>query len=189
MKAQISSHFERHELLCNTQYGLSLNKSTNDAVGYLTDIIMKGMESGVIFCDVQKAFDCNSHCVLLEKLGYLNFKTLSCRIIDSYLTKCQYTHVNWKNSSLTPVNCGVSQGSILGSTLFVLYMNDFGANLAGSNYVLYADDSTGWFGSSLRAHGRRQWMWFWRHCTVTQWLCEIKFVVLSDIFCWLLFFF
>ena len=48
-----------------------------------------------------------------------------------------------KSSQEYPVNAGVSQGSILGPTLFLLYINDFPDDVI-CNIVIYADDNSLW---------------------------------------------
>ena len=49
--------------------------------------------------------------------------------------------LNGKSSQEYPVNAGVPQGSILGSTLFPLYINDLPDDVI-CNIAVYADDTT-----------------------------------------------
>ena len=49
--------------------------------------------------------------------------------------------LDWKSSQEYPVNAGVPQGSVLGSTLSPLYINDLHDDFI-CNITIYADDTT-----------------------------------------------
>lgn len=62
---------------------------------------------------------------------------------DSYLSnRKQYVQFNDSVSSYSSISTGVPQGSILGSLLFIIYMNDI-ANITNKfHFTLYADDTS-----------------------------------------------
>ena len=64
--------------------------------------------------------------------------------LKQYLTSCkQYICVESSKSSLKSLNQGVSQGSVLGPLLYLVYTSSIGKILKcrGIQYHLYADDS------------------------------------------------
>ena len=63
-------------------------------------------------------------------------------LILSFLSKRQLrVALDGKSSQEYPVNIGVAQDSILGPTLFLLYINDLSDDVI-CNIVIYADDIT-----------------------------------------------
>ena len=63
-------------------------------------------------------------------------------LISSFLSNRQlWVVLDGKSSQEYPVNAGVPQGSILGPTLFLLYINDLPDNVV-CNIAIYADDTT-----------------------------------------------
>ena len=62
---------------------------------------------------------------------------------ESYLSKRkQQVNVNNCTSAFKPISCGVLQGSILGSVLFLIFINDLPLYTRNVFTDLYADDTT-----------------------------------------------
>ena len=92
--------------------------------------------------DISKAFDRVWHAGLLHKLKSYGISDRIFGLIYSFLSNRWLRVVlDVKSSQEYPVNVAVPQGSILGPTLFLLYINDICDDVI-CDIVLYADDTT-----------------------------------------------
>lgn len=102
-----------------------------------------GNRTAIMLYDISKAFDCVSHDILLEKLNYYGVRGIPLKLIGSYLSnRKQCVTVNGVTSDFLEVSHGVSQGSVLGPLLFIIYINDLSRFMLPYMSILFADDST-----------------------------------------------
>ena len=120
--------------------------STSHALINITENIRKVLDGGNIGCgvfvDLQKAVDTVDHQILLAKLNHYGICGVSNDWFKSYLSNCnQYVSINGYESGLAAINCGVSQGSVQGSLLFLLYINDLNQAIKFCKIHHFADDT------------------------------------------------
>ena len=91
--------------------------------------------------DLAKAFDRVNHCLLAHKLRNYGVQGAALAWIESFLRdRRQAVVVNGSRSSFVSVRSGVPQGSVLGPSLFLAYINDLPARLEALTR-LFADDT------------------------------------------------
>ena len=97
--------------------------------------------SRAVTLDISKAFDKVWHADLLDKLESYGISGQIFGLISSFLSSRWIRVVlEGKSSQEYPVNAGVPQVSILGPTLFLLYINDLPDNVI-CDIAVYTDDT------------------------------------------------
>ena len=142
---QLYAYVQDRNILSSEQSGFRPNHSTQTALIDVTDHILTGMEdgkvTGIVFLDLQKAFDTVSHDLMLMKLYDLGVRKVELTWFTSYLNeRKQAIALQGILSDQKCITIGVPQGSILGPLLFSIYVNDLSKNLTCKT-VLYADDT------------------------------------------------
>ena len=99
-------------------------------------------QARAVALDISKAFDKVWHAGLLRKLEGYGICGSVLRIISSFLADRKLKVVlDGQSSSEFSINAGVPQGSILGPTLFLIFINDLPDDKL-SEIAIYADDTT-----------------------------------------------
>ena len=143
---RLEKFIDRNNIISESQYGFRRNCSTNlaiiDVIEEITSSLDKKKKSVGIFIDMKKAFDTIDHDIVLNKLHHYGIRGIVNEWIQSYLTnRTQYVQMKEYSSVLQSIKCGVPQGSILGPTLFLLYINDICNVSSILKCILFADDT------------------------------------------------
>jgi hypothetical protein len=142
---QVMKYLVDHELITCDQSAYLKQHNTQTSLHRVLDDwswnIDDSLITGICALDISKCFDTISHDILLKKMHLYGFDEQVIKWFKSYL--CNRGHkvsCNSECSSIKYVNIGVPQGSILGPTLFLLYVNDINNYLGTASCNLYADD-------------------------------------------------
>ena len=93
--------------------------------------------------DLSNAFDTLNHDLLIAKLHAYDFDIKTLKLVHSYLTKrWQRTKINSSVSTWSEFLQGVPEGSVLGSILFSICLNDLFYLTEMTQVCNYVDDTT-----------------------------------------------
>ena len=129
MYNRVYNYLNDNNLLFRKQFGFRKGHSTDHALIKLIDSIYDSFNQNKytlgVFIDLSKAFDTVDHNILIDKLNSCGIKNNSLKWFSSYLSnRKQFIQTGAIKTSSLDIICGVPQGSILGSLLFIIYVND-----------------------------------------------------------------
>jgi len=139
----IMDHLDTNNILHENQHGFRTRRSCETqlllSTDDITNLMNQGLQVDMAILDFAKAFDKVPHRRLAEKLSYFGIRyTLSW--VNAFLHgRQQQVVIDGESSRLSNVTSGVPQGTVLGPTLFLVFINDIASNIT-STIRLFADD-------------------------------------------------
>jgi len=145
--SRMLSFLDKYKILNKHQFGFRKNHSTATALINALDNVYEHLDRGEdvigVYLDIQKAFDCINHDILLDKLKAYGIRGTAWEWFKNYLgNRKQFVSLMGYKSTNHAINYGVPQGSVLGPLLFLIYINDI-QNANNTAFLnLFADDTS-----------------------------------------------
>ena len=146
MCRRLCAYLEKLNFFYPLQIGFREKHPTSHALIGMTEEIRNTIDNGNygcgVFIDLKKAFDKVNHSILLKKLEHYGIRGVALDWFCSYLSnRKQYVSVNGHISETLQIRCGVPQGSVHGSLLFLIYINHLPSVSKCLTFYLFADDT------------------------------------------------
>ena len=150
LRDALNEHLTENNLLSDHQHGFTSGRSCMTQLLSTVNDWLKFIENGepvdAIYLDLQKAFDKVPHQRLLTKLKAYGVGGKIWDWVADFLSgRSQHVCVEGERSDNVPVTSGVPQGSVLGPTLFIYFINDM-PDIVNCLVKVFADDTKAYAG-------------------------------------------
>ena len=144
---QLKAYLDNSNIIHPSQNGFCAKHSCCTALLTLSNRLStarnSGLFSSIAVLDYSRAFDTLNHQLLLNKMKSLNFSLKTLSWYSSYLSgRRHYVRFNGEQSDMLATSFGIPQGSLMGPSLFLIYINDLLLQLPPDLVTAYADDVT-----------------------------------------------
>jgi hypothetical protein len=152
VKDRIMNHLLDNDLIGESQHGFMPGRScaTNlvDFMDFVTKAVDDGKSVDVFYLDFAKAFDKVPRKRLIRKMRAKGLEPGVVEWIENWLTgRTQKVCIQGEKSEEAPVDSGVPQGTVLGPTLFSIFIDDLEEEIKRRKLevkvVKFADDTKG----------------------------------------------
>ena len=139
-------YLSENSILYEKQFGFQTSHSTEHAILLLVNQLYQLFDENKftlgIFIDLSKAFDTVDHKILTKKIELYRIKGCNLGWFDSYLSnRKQFIIYGDKQTNIETISCLVLQGSILGSLLLLIFVNDLHKVTKYLDPIMFADDT------------------------------------------------
>lgn len=143
---EINNYLTKNNVINDKQYGFQKNKNTSQLLSNFSNGVNKCLNNRehvlVVLIDFSKAFDCLEYNTLFNKLEQNGIRGPLLDWFKNY-HKNRYTSVCVAGSlsSMVSTDKGTAQGSIIGPTEYLLYVNDMCNIFTEGSVYQFADDT------------------------------------------------
>lgn len=143
--SRLNVHTNDFNIIPSAQHGFRSNHSTTHqlhrVITHMRTKLRSRSTSGVIFFDIEKAFDRIWHAGLLYKLIKFHYPRYLIKIVASFLQQRRFNvAINSTLSTTRNIPFGVPQGAVLSPTLYNIYTSD-APQPPDCLVAFYADDT------------------------------------------------